>query len=107
MFHVEQAFDGDVFVRARAYAHYGVVFRLLNVGDVVWLGVLRERLLLCELTSTGACAKDYWSRWRPLLVGAWRSSAFVCVLRRWVVACSVSLWRMSRRCGFFAEMLVF
>ena len=42
MFHVEQVFDGDVFVRARAYAHYGVVFRLLNVGDVVWLGGLHE-----------------------------------------------------------------
>ena len=42
VFHVEQAFDGDVFVRARAYAYYGVVFRLLNVGDVVWLGGLHE-----------------------------------------------------------------
>lgn len=42
VFHVEQAFDGDVFVRVRAYAHYGVVFRLLNVGDVVWLGGLHE-----------------------------------------------------------------
>lgn len=94
-------------MRARVHVYYGVVFRLLNVGGVVWLGVLCKRLLLCELTSTGACAKDYWSRWRPLLVEAWRSSAFVRVLRRWVVACSVSLWRMSRRCGFFAGMLVF
>ena len=42
VFHVEQVFDGDVFVRARAYAHCGVVFRLLNVGDVVWLGGLHE-----------------------------------------------------------------
>lgn len=42
VFHVEQAFDGDVFVRARAYAYYGVVFRFLNVGDVVWLGGLHE-----------------------------------------------------------------
>lgn len=74
-------------VRARAHVYYGVVFRLSNVGGVMRLGVLRERLLLCDLTSTGACAKDYWSRWRPLLVGAWRSSAFVCVLRMWVVAC--------------------
>ena len=42
VFHVEQAFDGGVFVRARAYTYYGVVFRLLNVGDVVWLGGLHE-----------------------------------------------------------------
>ena len=42
VFHVEQAFDGDVFVRARAYTYYGVVFRLLNVGDVVRLGGLHE-----------------------------------------------------------------
>ena len=40
MFHVEQAFDGDVFVRARAYVYYGMVFRLSNVGGVVRLGAL-------------------------------------------------------------------
>lgn len=63
VFHVEQSFSGVILACVRAHAYYGVVFRLSNVGGVVRLGGLHERLLLCELTSTGACAKDYWSRW--------------------------------------------
>lgn len=106
VFHVEQASGGAVFVCARAHVYYGVVFRLLNMGGVVWLGVLCKRLLLCGLTSTGACAKDYWSRWRPLLVGAWRSSTFVCVLRRWVVAYSVCRCGVFGWCDLFAGVLV-
>lgn len=106
MFHVEQTFCGGCsHVRARVL-YYRVLFYLLSVGGVMRLGALCKRLLLCELTSTGACAKDYWSRWRPLLVGAWRSSTFVCVLRRWVVACSVCRCGWFGWCDFFTGMLV-
>ena len=62
VFHVEQAFSGGC-SHVRAHVYYGVVFRLSNVGGVMRLGGLHERLLLCELTSTGACAKDYCSGW--------------------------------------------
>ena len=96
---------GRSHVRARVL-YYRVLFCLLSVGGVVRLGVLCKRLLLCELTSTGACAKDYWSRWRPLLVGAQRSSAFVRVLRMWVVACWVCRCGVFGWCDFFAGVLV-
>lgn len=106
MFHVERAFGGVALTCVRACFICGVLFCLLSVGGVMRLGVLRKRLLICELASTGACAKGYCSGWRSLLVGAWRSSAFVRILRGWVVVCSVYRCGVFGWCDFFTGMLV-